>query len=104
MSETLNPTPHPLEVLERIETMHRHPAGRKRRDPITTANDFHDEIDAPTGRALPRHYPARTASCAPAPRPIRDLSPLRAGEAAGILTITLLLMLGVLVPILAVAR
>lgn len=103
-------TPHPWLVLDDIEAEHRarrrHPAGRKRRDPLATACAFHDEVDAQTGRVLPRTVPARTdCAPAPAPRPIADHTPLRLGEAAGITAVVLLLMLGVLLalrPVLAV--
>lgn len=93
-------TPHPWLVLDEIEAEHRarrrHPAGRAR-DPLTTACEFHDEVDAQTGRVLPRTIPART-DCAPAsaPRPIADHEPLRLGEAAGITAVALTAVLGVL--------
>lgn len=49
--------PDPLMVLDELEARRRHPAGAAHRTPMDTASDFHDEVDAQTGRVLPRRIP-----------------------------------------------
>ncbi|WP_248499521.1 hypothetical protein [Tomitella gaofuii] len=49
--------PDPLQVLAEIEARRRHPAAAAQRTPMDTAQEFHDEVDAQTGRILPRRIP-----------------------------------------------
>lgn len=68
-SPSLRQPPPPLDFLAEIEARHRHPAGLDLPtpgDPLDTADQFHAEVDAQTGRVLPRTIPARGAvtSCA----------------------------------------
>lgn len=61
---SLRQAPAPIDFLAELEARHRHPAGLDLPapgDPIATADEFHAEVDAQTGRVLPRTIPARGA-------------------------------------------